>query len=41
MEGTCPFCNWEKSPLLMNALAFAIYDKYPVTQGHTLILKSS
>jgi len=38
MEGTCPFCNGEKSPLLMNSLAFAIYDKYPVTQGHTLII---
>ena len=38
MEKTCPFCNWGKSPLLMNSLAFAIYDKYPVTEGHTLII---
>jgi len=38
MEKTCPFCNGEKSPLLMNSLAFAIYDKYPVTQGHTLVI---
>ena len=38
MEKTCPFCNWEKPPLLMNSLAVAIYDKYPVTQGHTLII---
>ena len=38
MEKTYLFCNGEKPPLLMNSLAFAIYDKYPVTQRHTLVL---
>jgi diadenosine tetraphosphate (Ap4A) HIT family hydrolase len=33
----CPFCNREES-LLSNALAYARFDKYPVTQGHLLVL---
>jgi diadenosine tetraphosphate (Ap4A) HIT family hydrolase len=33
----CPFCN-VRAPILEDALAFVIYDKYPVNPGHALIL---
>jgi len=33
----CPFCNWAE-PVLENPLAYAIYDKYPVTDGHMLVV---
>jgi hypothetical protein len=32
---TCPFCTIEEK-VLDNELAFAIYDKYPVSNGHLL-----
>ncbi len=36
---TCPFCNIpEKNILFKNDLAFAIFDKYPVSKGHILII---
>lgn len=35
----CPFCHIEESQILMaNDLAIAIYDGYPVSPGHTLII---
>ncbi|QOY35305.1 HIT family protein [Anaerobacillus isosaccharinicus] len=33
----CPFCNPENI-VLSNDLAFAIFDIYPVNQGHLLII---
>lgn len=33
----CPFCG-STSPVLENRLAFALHDRYPVTEGHLLIL---
>lgn len=33
----CPFCD-ATDPLLANELAYARFDRYPVTPGHLLIL---
>ncbi|HHY69000.1 MAG TPA: HIT family protein [Bacillota bacterium] len=33
----CPFCNPEQV-VVSNELAYAIYDKYPVSPGHMLII---
>jgi diadenosine tetraphosphate (Ap4A) HIT family hydrolase len=33
----CPFCNIAE-PLAVNELAVAIFDKYPVTDGHSLVM---
>ena len=38
----CIFCNMpEDSIITENNLAYAIYDKYPVTEGHILIITKS
>lgn len=39
-ELNCPFCNpsAEREVIAETATAFAIYDKYPVNNGHTLII---
>ena len=35
----CIFCNYNKSEIIVeNKLAFAIMDKFPVNEGHTLII---
>lgn len=35
----CTFCELEKNNYIMeNDLAFALYDKYPVSEGHVLIV---
>lgn len=35
----CPFCLLEKSRVIMkNDYAMAVYDGYPVTKGHMLII---
>jgi diadenosine tetraphosphate (Ap4A) HIT family hydrolase len=35
----CPFCNLEKSRVILdNDHAIAIYDGYPVSPGHSLIV---
>lgn len=36
----CPFCGLmnERSVLAASALAFAVYDKYPVNPGHVLVI---
>jgi len=39
MHEGCLFCEYEKFEIVMeNDLSFAIRDKYPVTELHTLIL---
>jgi len=38
-ESRCPFCNVdEKDIVLKNDKCFAIFDKYPVSKGHMLIV---
>ena len=34
---SCPFCNHPEK-ILENDLAFAAYDRFPVSQGHILII---
>jgi len=42
MQETCLFCEYEKFDLVgENHLSFAIRDKFPVTESHTLILSKS
>lgn len=36
-EAECPFCN-VRAPILENEFAFVIFDRYPVSPGHALIL---
>lgn len=39
MKKECIFCDYnEKERIAENALAFAIYDNFPVNKGHTLII---
>lgn len=35
---TCPFCSNDLEVISENEWAFAIYDKYPVNEGHILII---
>jgi diadenosine tetraphosphate (Ap4A) HIT family hydrolase len=37
MSKNCPFCA-QQTPLARNEHAFMIYDRYPVIQGHLLIV---
>ena len=37
MNNTCPFCTSD-APVLDNTLAYARYDKYPVSDGHLLVI---
>ena len=34
----CPFCNPDRELITESATAFAIWDKYPVNEGHALII---
>ena len=34
----CPFCNVDRKIIIENDLAFAIYDGFPVTDLHTLVI---
>ncbi|NMD71110.1 HIT family protein [Bacillus sp. DNRA2] len=34
----CPFCSEKINTVAENDLAYAIYDKYPVSDGHILII---
>ena len=34
----CPFCDCKERIILKNELAFAIFDNYPVSPGHLLII---
>jgi diadenosine tetraphosphate (Ap4A) HIT family hydrolase len=40
MHTNCPFCNptTDRVILLESEFAFAIFDKYPVNEGHALII---
>ena len=33
----CPFCN-RKDTIFENEYAFVVYDKYPVSKGHILVI---
>lgn len=35
---SCPFCNPDREIILENDIAIAIYDEFPVSEGHTLII---
>lgn len=38
-EPHCPFCQFDPAKVLLeNDLAFAFYDGFPVTLGHTLVV---
>lgn len=38
-EPHCPFCQFDPAKVLLeNDLAFAFYDNFPVTLGHTLVV---
>jgi len=34
----CPFCNLEREKIIESELSYAIYDGYPVNEGHALII---
>ena len=34
----CPFCNLEIEKILETEMSFAIYDGFPVNEGHALII---
>ena len=34
----CPFCNVEREKILETEMSFAIYDGFPVNDGHALII---
>jgi diadenosine tetraphosphate (Ap4A) HIT family hydrolase len=35
---SCPFCNPDRKIITENEYCFALYDKYPVSEGHSLII---
>ena len=37
-EETCPFCKVDRELIGESKLSFAIFDKYPVSEGHLLVL---
>ena len=37
-NNSCPFCNLEREKILDSELSFAIYDGFPVNDGHALII---
>lgn len=39
INSTCPFCSFDKSGhILTNSNVYAVYDRYPVSPGHSLII---
>jgi diadenosine tetraphosphate (Ap4A) HIT family hydrolase len=38
LNQSCPFCNLDREIIIENELSFAIYDGYPVNEGHVLII---
>ena len=34
----CPFCNVEREIILETEMSFAIYDGFPVNEGHALVI---
>ena len=37
-EMNCPFCDMKRDRLAENDLCFAIYDAFPVSTGHALVI---
>lgn len=37
----CPFCHLDREILDQNEAAFAIFDKFPVSKGHVLIISKT
>ena len=35
---SCPFCNVEREKIMQSEMSFAIYDGFPVNEGHVLII---
>jgi len=35
---TCPFCQIDHEIIAENALAYAVFDGYPVSDGHALVI---
>ena len=38
MKKDCIFCNPDREKVLQSKLCYAIFDKYPVSNGHLLII---
>ncbi len=38
LKQPCPFCNVEREIILESEMSFAIYDGFPVNEGHVLII---
>lgn len=39
MADTCPFCNTDPKKILVSSeICYAIFDRYPVTRGHILVI---
>jgi diadenosine tetraphosphate (Ap4A) HIT family hydrolase len=34
----CPFCHPDRDPVFSSDQSFAIYDRYPVSEGHMLVI---
>jgi diadenosine tetraphosphate (Ap4A) HIT family hydrolase len=34
----CPFCNIDREIIMSSDLCFAVYDKFPVSAGHVLVI---
>lgn len=37
-DGSCPFCDPDRKIVLEKKFAFAVFDQFPVSEGHCLIL---
>ncbi len=36
---SCPFCNMDESSIILrNELCYAVFDRYPVSKGHLLVI---
>jgi diadenosine tetraphosphate (Ap4A) HIT family hydrolase len=38
MKYKCPFCKTDEDILFSNSLVFALFDNYPVSKGHILLI---
>jgi len=38
MKHKCPFCKTDEDILFSNSLVFALFDNYPVSKGHILLI---
>jgi diadenosine tetraphosphate (Ap4A) HIT family hydrolase len=37
-KAACPFCRVDREVILASQLSFSIYDKFPVSPGHVLVI---